>query len=101
MRGYGAGGRPGQMTKQPMGRALQIEDSIAFGAGGALARAQAAQAAGVAPLLALATAALQRTGLAALALAKASAKVPSPRISRLTSSQQSCLRGRTAGLATS
>ena len=36
---------------------------------------QAAQAAGVAPLLALAAAALQRTGLAALALAKASAKL--------------------------
>ena len=48
---------------------------MSVGAGGALAHAQAAQAAGLAPLLALAAAALQRTGLAALALAKASAKL--------------------------
>ncbi|KAK9820997.1 hypothetical protein WJX81_006213, partial [Elliptochloris bilobata] len=43
--------------------------------GGALARVQAAQAASLAPLLALTAAALQRTGVAALALAKSSAKL--------------------------
>ena len=44
-------------------------------AGSALARIQAAQAAALAPLLSLAAAAVQRTGLAALGLAKASAKL--------------------------